>query len=106
MAEQHDRKTEIDEEEAIREHRAVMLRDYLTEAFPDRRLAPEWWDETHGGEQCFRLDGESDYLEVRVTRPLMMGKDHTVEEIERRLGEWDPEACRHVRVSEKGLSVQ
>ena len=105
MAERQDRKSEIDEEEARREHRAVVLRDYLTEAFPDFRLAPEWWDETHGGEQCFRLDGEHGYKEVRVSRSLMMGKDHTVEEIERLLEAWDPDASPYVRVSEKGLTA-
>ena len=48
-----------DRDEAERDHRSTLIRDYLIEEFPDYRLAPDWWDTTHGdGEQCFRLDGE------------------------------------------------
>ncbi|HEX9725276.1 MAG TPA: hypothetical protein VGC53_13440 [Vicinamibacteria bacterium] len=93
-----------DREDAAREHRSTLIRDYLIEAFPDHRLAPDWWDTTHGeGEQCFRLDGERDFLEVRVTRPLMMEPGHTVEEIQKLLESWNPETHKRVRVTEQGL---
>lgn len=93
-----------DHEDAEREHRATLLRDYLIEEFPDYRLAPDWWDTTHGdGEQCFRLDSERESLQVRVTRSLMMGPDHTVDEIKKRLKAWNPSTQKHVRVTEEGL---
>jgi len=92
-----------DREEAEREHRSVLIRDYLIETFPEYRLAPDWWDMTHGdGEQCFRLDSEKESLHVRVTRALMMEPGRTVEEIKQRLESWNPRIHKRVRVTEKG----
>lgn len=93
-----------DREDAEREHRSTLIRDYLIEEFPDYRLAPDWWDARHGdGEQCFRLDSERESLEVRVTRPLMMERRHTVEEIKKLLASWNPATHKRVRVTEQGL---
>ena len=93
-----------DREEAEREHRSMLIRDYLIEEFPDHRLAPDWWDTTHGdGEQCFRLDGEKESLQVRVTRPLMMEPGHKVEDVKKLLTSWNPSTHKRVRVTEKGL---
>lgn len=93
-----------DREDAEWEHRGSLIRDYLTEEFPGYRLAPDWWDTTHGdGEQCFRLDSDRGSLEVRVTRALMMNPGHRVEEIKQLLSSWDPRIHKHVRVTESGL---
>jgi hypothetical protein len=95
-----------DHEDAEREHRSSLVRDYLTEAFPGYRLAPDWWDTTHNdGEQCFRLDSGQGFLEVRITRPLMLGPEHSVEEITQLLSSWDPRVHKHIRVTESGLQA-
>ena len=93
-----------DRKEAEREHRSTLIRDYFIEEFPEYRLAPDWWDTTHGdGEQCFRLDSEKESFEVRVTRPLMMEPGHTVAEIKKLLTSWNPRIHKRVRVTENGL---
>jgi hypothetical protein len=95
-----------DHEDAVREHRSSLIRDYLTEQLPGYRLAPDWWDTTHkDGEQCFRLDSGTGSLEVRITRPLMTDPGHTVEEIKQLLSSWDPKVHRQIRVTESGLQA-
>lgn len=93
-----------DREDAEREHKSTLIRDHLIEEFPDYRLAPDWWDTTHSdGEQCFRLDGDVESLQVRVERPLMMNAETTMADIKKLLASWNPRTQKRIRLTTEGL---